>query len=159
MKVKEIGWIIGIAIVSGLIGLLAANFANIVSGSLALLVWLAVWVGLGYLFWKHRNIRFIGGICVLSLGIGCLLIPASFFLVGTQRGGLSALIGPGVALVLAVILAPIGLVLCWVGYKLVSSAPQAEVTIQKPVRSCPSCGSEIADPTALFCEKCGEKLR
>ena len=154
------------------IGYVAGNLATVASLPLGGLAFFVFWIGTAVLLYRHYQRAILVGSAVLAGAVLCLLIPLCFIIVGARRPepfmGLVALFG---SVVMAVVLAPIGLVLAYVGYRLTTAGidalkretaqrPQAAVQVQSPIAwgavFCRSCGARIAAYDA-YCPICGQK--
>lgn len=127
-----------------------------------------------YLLYRHYHRAVLVGSALLSGAVLCLLLPLGMIIYGAGRwepfAGIAALIGSAI---MAIVLAPIGLVLAYIGYYLTTRGidalkrdtvqrPQTGVRVQPPIARgvvfCRSCGNRIA-PYDVYCPICGQRQR
>jgi len=133
---------------------------------------LGLWIGMTYLLYRYYHPRILIGSALLAGAVLCLLLPPFLFIYGATRGGaLMGVISLGVSVLLAIVLAPVGLVLAYFGYRLTTEgiskvkheevqAPQIAIPVQPTAASgavfCRFCGTRIA-PEHVYCAVCGQK--
>ncbi len=160
MKIKHL---VGAVIVGLLDGLLIAFIVTgLSSGAAGATVGLLSWVLLTYGLYKFFNIRTLVGSFVLSLGIVALLVPLGLVATGSRMSGSGPLIGLVGGIIFAIVLAPLGLILTFIGFWLINGGVRKQRTepVVKPqaenLRYCTNCGSQIQSSVA-FCPRCGAK--
>jgi len=154
------------------ISVLITNIVYFISSTLAVLILLLLLVSMSYLFYRYYQKHLIIGTCIFTLGIVLILIaPAALTFIG--EGGLVGMFASiTVAIMLAIIFTPIGLILIWIGFRLINQGWQKleieskksdkrEETITSPdvakLQFCTNCGAKILADTK-YCIKCGKKL-
>lgn len=154
------------------IGFVAGTLTTTISSEVGVIALFIFWIGMTYLLYTHYHPRILIGSSLLAGAILCLLIPLDFVLYSATRDGpLATLISLGLSVVLTVILAPLGLVLAYFGYRLTMEgasklksqaiqASQTGVALQPAVTPsavfCRFCGARIA-PEHSYCSVCGKK--
>lgn len=153
-------------------GFVAGTLTTTISSEIGVIMLFVFWIGMTYLLYRYYHPRILVGSSLLAGAVLCLLIPLGLVLYSATRSGpFATLVSLGVSVILSILLAPLGLVLAYFGYRLTmegisrmkreeAPAPRVGITVQPSVTPgavfCRFCGAQIA-PDHTFCAVCGRK--